>query len=56
MKHHEPGANVVGVDVGEIKKGCHTDALRNGQYREQLSTLVAEEVTARCRRLKASMI
>ena len=56
MKQHEPGSIVVGVDVGGPKKGFHAVALQDGHYREQLSTLIAEEVAAWCRRLKASVV
>jgi predicted nuclease with RNAse H fold len=56
MNHHEPGSIVVGVDVGGPKKGFHAVALQDGQYREQLSTLMAQEVAAWCRRLKASAV
>jgi predicted nuclease with RNAse H fold len=56
MKRCEPGSIVVGVDVGGPKKGFHAVALQDGQYREQRSTLMAEEVAAWCRRLKASVV
>lgn len=56
MTHHEPGAIVVGVDVGGSKKGFHAVALQDGQYREKFSTLSATDIAAWCRRLKASMI
>lgn len=45
MNHHEPGAIVVGVDVGGPQKGCHAVALQDGQYREQLSTLIETQGT-----------
>jgi len=44
------------VDVGWPKKGFHAVALQDGQYREQRSTLMAEEVAAWCRRLKVSAV
>jgi hypothetical protein len=50
MNQHEPGSIVVGVDVGGPTKGFHAVALQDGQYRERLSTLLAEEVAAWCRR------
>ena len=50
MNHHKPGSIVVGVDVGGPTKGFHAVALQDGQYREQLSTLLAEEVATWCRR------
>ena len=56
MKQYEPGSIVVGVDVGGPKKGFHAVALQDGQYREQLSTLIAKEVAAWCRRLKAAVV
>lgn len=56
MNQHEPGSIVVGVDVGGPKKGFHAVAIQDGQYREKLSTLIAEEVAAWCRRLKASVV
>lgn len=46
MNRHELGSVVVGVDVGGIKKGFHGVALQDGQYREQRSELIAEEVEA----------
>jgi hypothetical protein len=48
MTYHELGSLVVGVDVGGRKKGFHVVALQDGQYRERLSTLIAEEVAAWC--------
>jgi predicted nuclease with RNAse H fold len=56
MNQHEPGSIVVGVDVGGPKKGFHAVALQDGQYREQLSTCIAQEAVAWCRRLKASVV
>ncbi len=56
MNQRELGSTVVGVDVGGPKKGFHAVALQGGQYREQLSTLIAREVAAWCRRLKASVV
>ncbi len=56
MKRCGPGSIVVGVDVGGPKKGFHAVATQDGQYREQLSTLIAEEVAAWCRRLKAAVV
>jgi len=56
MNQRELGSTVVGVDVGGPKKGFHAVALQGGQYREQLSTLIAEEVAAWCRRLKVSVV
>lgn len=56
MNQHELGSIVVGVDVGGPKKGFHAVALQDGQYREKLSTLIAEEVAAWCRRLKSSVV
>ena len=56
MNQHEPGSIVVGVDVGGPKKGFHAVALQDGQYRETLSTLMAAEVAAWCRRLKAAVV
>jgi len=56
MKQREPGSIVVGVDVGGPKKGFHAVALQDGQHREQLSTPIAEEVAAWCRRFKASVV
>jgi len=47
---------VVGVDVGGPRKGFHAVALYNGQYHEQLSTRIAQEAGAWCRRLKASVV
>lgn len=40
MNQHELGSIVVGVDVGGPKKGFHTVALRDGQYRAQRSALI----------------
>ena len=56
MNQREPRSIVVGVDVGGPKKGFHAVALQDGQYREQLSTPIAEEVADWCRRLKASAV
>lgn len=56
MNQREPGSFVVGVDVGGLKKGFHAVALQDGLYCEKLSTLLAEEVAAWCRRLKASVV
>ncbi len=56
MKRCEPGSIVVGVDVGGPTKGFHAVALKDGQYREKLSTLIAEDVAAWCRRLKVSAV
>lgn len=56
MNQHELGAIVIGVDVGGPKKGFHAVALQDGQYRAQLSTLMAAEVTAWSRRLTASVV
>ncbi|NJL17489.1 MAG: DUF429 domain-containing protein [Nitrospira sp.] len=38
------------------RKGFHAGALQDGHYREQLSTLIAKEVGAWCRRLTASVV
>lgn len=54
MNHHETGSIVVGVDVGGPTEGFHAVALQDGKYREQLATLIAEEVAAWCRRLTAA--
>lgn len=56
MNQHKPGSIVVGVDVGGPQKGFHAVALQDGHYREQLSTPIAEEVAAWCRRLTASAV
>jgi predicted nuclease with RNAse H fold len=56
MSQHQPGSIVVGVDVGGLTKGFHAVALLDGQYREKLSSLMAAEIAAWCRRLKASVI
>jgi predicted nuclease with RNAse H fold len=56
MNQHKPGSIVVGVDVGGPKKGFHAVALQDGQYCDKLATLIAEEVAAWCRRLKASVV
>lgn len=56
MNQHQPGSIVGGVDVGGPTKGFHAVALQDGHYREQLSTLIAEEVGAWCRRLTASVV
>jgi hypothetical protein len=50
MNQHEPGSIVVGVDVGGPTKGFHAVALQDGHSREQLATLMAEEVAGWCRR------
>lgn len=56
MSQHEPGSIVVGVNVGGPKKGFHAVAIQDGQYREKLSTLLAKEVAAWCRSIKASVV
>jgi predicted nuclease with RNAse H fold len=56
MSHRDSGSIVVGIDVGGPKKGFHAVAFQDGQYREKLSTLIAEESADWCRRLKASVI
>jgi predicted nuclease with RNAse H fold len=56
MTQRAPDFIVVGVDVGGPKKGFHAVALQDGQYRERLSTPIAEEVAVWCRRLTAAVV
>jgi predicted nuclease with RNAse H fold len=56
MNQYRPGSLVVGVDVGGSKKGFHAVALKDGLYREELSTLSADEIAAWCRGLRASVV
>jgi predicted nuclease with RNAse H fold len=56
MNQHEPGAIVVGVDVGGLKKGFHAIAFQDGHYREKFSTLIPSEIAEWCRKLKASVV
>lgn len=56
MNPHGPGSIVIGIDVGGPRKGFHAVALRDGQYLEKCSALIAGDIALWCRRLRATAV
>jgi|SRR6267143_3463451 len=56
MSHNDSAPIVVGVDVGDPKKGFHTVAIHKGKIIETYTAFNAAEVVGWCRRLDASTV